>query len=124
MTEESTTDPAPDPLISILSELTSAIERVAELGLSTARLVAANGWETTQAMNDAAMAAKRAATAAHAAEAAVNVFADQAGRLNANIELLTGEVRVALGRLSALENMGDAGRALRASMSPRGGDDG
>jgi hypothetical protein len=122
MNPEPSTDPAPDPLITILSELTSAVERNSELCLSIARLVAANGWETTQAMNDAAAAAKHASTAARAAEAAVNVFADQAGMLNANIELLTGEVRVALGRLSALENIGDAGRALRATLVPRGDD--
>lgn len=121
-TTELKTDPAPDPLITILSELTSAVERNAELGLSIARLVAANGWETSEAVNNARVAASAATAAAREAAGAVNVFADQAGMLNANIELLTHEVRIALGRLSALESATDAGRALQATLVPHGDD--
>lgn len=97
------TDPPGDPLVKILSELTSAVERNTELCLSIARLAAANDLEAHLAVREAVIAASHAATAARAAEAAVNVFAEQAGMLNANIELLRHEVQRALSRLSGVE---------------------
>lgn len=104
------TDPPGDQLVGILSELTSAIERNTELCLSIARLVAANDLEAHLAVRDAEKAARRAATAASAAEAAVNVFADGVGTLNANIELLRHEVQRALSRVSGVEMTLDEAR--------------
>lgn len=97
------TDPPSDPLVGILSELTSAIERNTELCLSIMRLLAANDLEAHLAVRNATIAAAQAALAAKAAEAAVNVFAENAGTLNANIQLLRNEVRRALGRVSGME---------------------
>lgn len=97
------TDPPGDPIVGILSELTTAIERNAELCLSIARLIAANDLEANKAVREATIAASRAASAARAAEAAVNVFADSSGTLNANVELLRHEVHRAVSRVSGVE---------------------
>jgi hypothetical protein len=117
------TDPPGDPLVGILSELTSAIERNTELCLSIMRLLAANDLEAHLAVRNATIAAAQAALAAKAAEAAVNVFAENAGTLNANIQLLRNEVRRVLGRVSGMEMTLDEER-IAAEPPNKGGKDG
>jgi hypothetical protein len=114
---ETKTDPPGDPLVGILSELTTAIERNTELCLSIARLVAENDRDAHEAVRDAAISVKNAVTAVRAAEAAVNVFAEGVGTLNANIELLRHEVRRALSRVSGLEMTLDTDGLVAARLS-------
>jgi hypothetical protein len=117
------TDPPGDPLVGILSELTSAIERNTELCLSIMRLLAANDLEAHLAVRNATISAAQAALAAKAAEAAVNVFAENAGTLNANIQLLRNEVRRVLGRVSGMEMALDEDRIAAEPPSKTGKDE-
>lgn len=124
MSNEPTTDPPGDQLIAILSELTSAIERMAELVLSDLRLTAQNDWDAAKAVREATVVAAEGARAARAAEAAVNVWAEQSGKLTANIEILTHLVKQALSRVSGLEMVHFEGEELRARKPGGNGDEG
>ena len=100
----------PDQLIAVLAGIAAVSERQTEAISSLGRLVMGGQRLATKAALAAEAAVAAADKAARVAEAAVRAFADEQGtrqaeylRIERSLDLLRGEIRRALERLTPLE---------------------